>query len=106
MLITLVGKQRLDFTTDDGTKMTGWKMYAIDKETKRSDLEGYQIFDKFLGPYFIVCDNKPDSLIAPCPIDHMALLGIHTSDQLNRKFTLFYPAYELVIFFQFPKRGK
>ena len=55
---------------------------------------------------FIVCDNKPDSLIAPCPIDHMALLGIHTSDQLNRKFTLFYPAYELVIFFQFPKRGK
>lgn len=49
MLITLVGKQRLDFTTDDGTKMTGWKMYAIDKETKRSDLEGFQIFDKFLA---------------------------------------------------------
>ena len=66
----------------------------------------FQIFHKFLGPHFIVCDNKPDSLIAPCPIDHMALLGIHTSDQLNRKFTLFYPAYELVIFFQFPKRGK
>ena len=66
----------------------------------------FQIFHKFFGSHFIVCDDKPDPLTAPCPIDHMALLGIHTSDQLNRKFTLFYPAYELVIFFQFPKRGK
>lgn len=48
MLITLVGKQHMDFSLDDGTKLVGWKIHCIDKETQRSDLEGFQIFDKFL----------------------------------------------------------
>lgn len=48
MKVQLVGKQHMDFTTDDGSKMQGWKICCIDLDTRRDGLEGFLVFNQFL----------------------------------------------------------
>lgn len=49
MKIQLVGKEKLDFKTDDGTQMKGYKISCIDFDTRRTGLEGYNTFTSFLA---------------------------------------------------------
>lgn len=48
MKIKLVGKQHMEFETDKGEQMKGWKFCAIDLDTVRTGLEGNLVLSSFV----------------------------------------------------------